>query len=300
MLLRHLLLLLALGVPGVCQAAGGLPDDAPPQAVQRYTIGVELYRAEKYEAAAREFRVAFKLYPKSTKLAYNLARCLERANRYGEAVDAYREYLELAPNADDRAEVEGSIAALTEELPELVLSSQPAGATVQIDGRPVEGTTPMRVRLSPGAHLLQVAIGARQAAKTVDIVAGQNALLLELPPAAEATTATGSVEPASPPGSVWPWVAFGVGAAGVLTGVVFTVIAADEADQRDAIGEDTTAARDHHDAMNSANTLSLVGYGVGVAGVATGALLMVLDDPERSASISPAVGPGFVAVRGRF
>ena len=298
--MRTAILVFALLLPGLASAQRALPADAPEQAVRRYKLGIELYRAKKYEAAAREFRVASKLYPTSPKLAYNLARCLERSSRYGEAVAAYERYLEIAPEADDRVQVEGFIAALLEELPELVLSSEPPGAEVQVDGNPVEGQTPLRVRIPPGAHLVRVALGPRATTKTIEITAGQNALFVELPGVEPepAPTVVEEVEPAAEPGGIWPWATLGVGAVGLATRVAFTFVAVDEAEQRDAIGADTPEAREHHDAMNSANTVSLIGYGVGGLGVAAGVWLLFLDDPEATTQIAP--GPGFVTVRGRF
>ncbi len=103
------LLVSATWSPALAQKSA-LPADAPAQAQQRYRIAVELYRDKEYADAAREFRIAFKLYPSSPRLAYNLARCLERSDQPAEAVEIYRRYLELAPKAEDRAQVEGYIA----------------------------------------------------------------------------------------------------------------------------------------------------------------------------------------------
>jgi hypothetical protein len=46
------------------------------------------------------------------ELKYNLAECYDRLNRFGDAVRAYREYLEGSPRAADRATVEARIANL--------------------------------------------------------------------------------------------------------------------------------------------------------------------------------------------
>lgn len=299
------LLVSTLSAPALAENA--LPADAPPQAEQRYRIGVELYRAKKYADAAREFRVAFKLYPRSPKLAYNLARCLERSNQPTEAVEAYRRYLALAPKADDRAQVEGYIAALLETLPELVVTSEPPGARVRLDGEAREGATPLSLRVPAGSHVVQVTLGERRANRTVEVKPRQkNVVLLELPkpsgPAPQVTPepVVEQVETADEPTKPWPWVAFGVGAAGLATGVVFSVQALDARDARDAAHDegDVPQSRAHHDEMNEANTLSLVGYGVGAVGLAAGAALLLWGGDDEP--VSWTAGPGYTGVRGRF
>ena len=74
--------------------------------------GVDLYRKSQYAAAAQEFRVAQGLMPDSPKLAYNLARSLERAGEIDAAISAYDRYLTLAPDAADAADVRQVIETL--------------------------------------------------------------------------------------------------------------------------------------------------------------------------------------------
>jgi hypothetical protein len=78
------------------------------------------------------------MFPGSAKLNYNLGRTLERLGRPGEAADAFRRYLARAPDAEDRANVEGLIARLEERTltAELVLSTQPPGAGASWTTRP--------------------------------------------------------------------------------------------------------------------------------------------------------------------
>ncbi len=55
-------------------ASAGLEAAAPPAAVRRYRIGLELFRAGNLVAAADEFRAALELYPDSDHLRLWLAR----------------------------------------------------------------------------------------------------------------------------------------------------------------------------------------------------------------------------------
>jgi len=83
-------------------AGGAAPREAEQQ---RYDSGIQLFRAGRYEDAVKEFRVALALRSRSARLAYNLARSLERSEQYREAAKYYRRYLVLAPNAEDRRKV---------------------------------------------------------------------------------------------------------------------------------------------------------------------------------------------------
>ena len=89
-----------------------LGPDAPNVAEQRYKIGIDLYRQGKFEAAANEFRVAQGLMPDSPKLAYNLARSLERAGETDDAIAQYERYLDLSPDAEDADDVKRVIETL--------------------------------------------------------------------------------------------------------------------------------------------------------------------------------------------
>jgi len=90
--------------------------------------------------------------PKSAKLAYNVARSLERAGDIDGAIKAYDDYLRLAPHALDRPAVKQVRATLVAELKRqqarLVITSHPDGADIFLDGdlaTPV-GRTPTRWR----------------------------------------------------------------------------------------------------------------------------------------------------------
>ena len=109
---RHILLLLLLSAPHALAQSRGLGPDAPPMAQSRYDIGVQLYTAGQYAEAAREFRVARTLMPTSPQIAFNLARCLERAGALEEAYEAYGEYLALERDEKARSEVEQVRAVL--------------------------------------------------------------------------------------------------------------------------------------------------------------------------------------------
>ena len=105
-----------------------LEPGAPPLATQRYRTGIEMYVRGDYAGAVREFKVAQALAPDSAKLAYNLARSLERAGDVPGAVAAYHRYLTLAPQATDRADVMRVLSVLqpaTQSAPEAAAERSP-------------------------------------------------------------------------------------------------------------------------------------------------------------------------------
>ncbi len=97
--------------------AHGLEVGASPMAVKRYLIGKELYLQGNVQGAAQEFQGAFDIFPRSAKLAFNLARCYERLGKTREALKYYEEYLKLAPpDAADRADIQRLTEAMRKRL----------------------------------------------------------------------------------------------------------------------------------------------------------------------------------------
>lgn len=109
-------MLCAAAPAGAQTAERGLEAGAPAIAEQRYQLGREHYLLGDIESAVREFQGAYDIYPESSKLAFNLARCYERLDRYDEALRYYQRYLELAPEADDHDDVSRLVAGLKRRL----------------------------------------------------------------------------------------------------------------------------------------------------------------------------------------
>jgi len=283
-------------VPALGAAAEkrSLGPDAPRSAEVRYQTALKHYRAGEYAEAAQEFLVAYQLHPEP-RLAFNLARSLERSARPAEAIEAYEDYLRAAPEAEDHAEVQKVIAALrlvvNRGYPTLEITSTPKGLPVRVDGEPAEGATPLTVRVKPGVHRVEVGEGEQRTATQAKVVANHpNSVHLTL---AEAETQT---RPSA--FGVWPWVALGVGVVGVGAAAAFGLSAeADEAERDKLEDTDLMAAEAAHESAQEQATLAWVGVGVGVAGLGAGLALLLLDD---SGEATVTVGPGYAAVGGRF
>ncbi len=221
--------LLFVVLPAARAQEPSLEPGAPPLAVQRYFSGRELYRQGNLAGAADEFRTAFDLFPTSAKLAFNLGRVSERLGRSRDAVDYYAKYLELAPTVQDRAEIEALVASLrrrlTEQQGDLVVTTEPLGADVFVDGAATPlGKTPLTARLEAGEHALRVALAGHTAAlQTVRIESGKRAAvtlrLVAEGGAAPAPVAVAPVRqpPAEPSGRPW-WPCVVAGAGAVMRG----------------------------------------------------------------------------------
>jgi tetratricopeptide (TPR) repeat protein len=107
--------------------------DDTAEARQHYQKGKQLFDGGDFRAAMAEFAAADKLAP-SPLLEFNIALCHERLGEKAEAVRRYRNYLDRAPDAQNRAQVEAKIAALEAET-----SPQPPPPTMVPGEPPPEG-----------------------------------------------------------------------------------------------------------------------------------------------------------------
>ena len=87
----------------------GNDDAAMAQAKTHFETGRNAYNAGDYVTAIREFKAAEQLRP-SPILDYNIGLANEKLGKRRVAVKYYKRYLELQPNAANKAEVEGKVA----------------------------------------------------------------------------------------------------------------------------------------------------------------------------------------------
>src|SRR5690606_6732739 len=92
----------------------------------------------------------------SSALSYKINRAYEKIKDSSNALHWYRDYLRREPNAEDKDEVGELIeqyerALQDKGVQQITVLSEPAMATVRIDGRPV-GVTPWTGDLPPGEH----------------------------------------------------------------------------------------------------------------------------------------------------
>ncbi len=311
------------------KAARAQEPGAPAAAVQRYKIGLKLYRKGRYAEAAAEFETAEAMFPASAKLVFNRARALERAGDVAGAVTAYETYLARAPEAADRAEVEQLLGVLRVRRdalrPTLTLASTPPGARVFLDdSTEAAGTTPLKLKVPPGGHVLRFELdGHTTATRQVDAAEKQTvAVSVELapepesepeptpepkPPAEAAAAAPPAPVPPPAPEAApvgWPraaaWASLGAAGLALAAGAWFHASALDTAEEAAALGP-APADLARRDALRSGfdgqSAGMWVGYGAAAALAVTGAVLLLASGEDSGAAAwRPFFGGGAVAV----
>ena len=157
----------------VCAAA-----DEDAKAKDAFSKGSELFENEQFEAAAIQFKIAYKYKP-SWKLLYNIGQCEVGAKRYGIALEAFEQY--LVESGDEislerRDEVRKETARLRDMVGMLMVKG-PAGSELFIDGvkrgtLPLSGAVPVTASKD---HLVSgVLSGKKLSSATVKVMTGQN------------------------------------------------------------------------------------------------------------------------------
>lgn len=121
--------------------------------------GAKAYAEGRYRDAIRYFEEAFRLGGPPFE-QWNIAKCYLRLDQPEQAADVLERYL-ATPNLppDDQKEAEEQLDQLRKRASTLTVASSPTGASVSVDGKPVEGgTTPLSVQVGPGQHTVAVAL----------------------------------------------------------------------------------------------------------------------------------------------
>ena len=300
---------------------------AKDQARMLFAKGVELFQAGRYKDAIDEFLKAHQVFPNPV-LSFNAALAYEKMGDSAGALRFYREYLRQDPEAYDRPQVEQQVSALERKLQDkgiqqVTILSQPDGATVRIDGRPV-GVTPWTGELNPGRHRLRLRLeGFRDAEQQFDLLAHRAldvAVALDeqvaapppapAPPIPAPTTATDpSAGPSPSPSSddhharVRPLTLITLGAGVATLGAAGVFEGLRQSSEKDVRDETTQIARhDAFDQMESQQTTARILAGVGAAVTVAGGVLLAVDltrkHPAREARLR--CGLDGCLVRGRF
>jgi len=253
----------------------GPEAEAKDRARDLFLQGVAAYRAGKFYEAVEIFLQTQRIYP-DTQLCFNVARAYENLGDVGAALRYYRDYLREADRPSDGEEVRERVRRLSQALAQrgvqqLTVISQPEGATVLLDGKPV-GITPWTGETYPGKHRLALSLSAHAAQESVvelDAYAARDVSLVLLP--------LPKLEPKAPP----PIVLIkprppGVSAATLVT--LGTGIA--------LLGTAILAEAASKDSGMSRTTAFFAGSGVGVSAVG-GAMLYFDLAPSSSAPAPP-------------
>jgi hypothetical protein len=317
--------LLLAALPALAEPAGtGTQDEATRNAARELARdAVTAYDAGDWAKAQDLIDRAYKLVP-APSISIWQARILAKMGKLIEANERYEltrrtDLPADAPDAFRAAVTEASdeVEALRPRIPKIRVRVAGRGAdspslVVTLDGKPVPAELIGVLRtINPGHHALEARVpGLATAQLEVDVAERERKdVVLVLEPAsadATPTIAVGERAPESgwPARKTWGIVATGIGVAGVATGIGFALAArSDKSKLDDACDGDRCppSARDDLDSFRSKATIAWIGYGVGAAGLATGAvLLFAMHDSPPKTGVVPFLGPGSAGVVGRF
>jgi hypothetical protein len=143
-----------VGVLGVL-LAGRAWAQAPSDPRSDYEAGVRELHEGRYQEAVRHLERSYAARAVPVVL-YNLALSYRGVGRYQDAIGAFERYLSAAEpsaTAERLAAIRGEVEGLRGQLARVLLTVTPPGASLHVDGRPVEGTATELV-LDPRAHTL--------------------------------------------------------------------------------------------------------------------------------------------------
>ncbi|HEV8548928.1 MAG TPA: PEGA domain-containing protein, partial [Polyangiaceae bacterium] len=148
-----------LGFSWVLFTAPVARADEEPWRVARahYARGVELANKAAYRAALDEFNAAYQKSPHFAVL-YNIAQAEIALGRPLKAIETLKRYLRDGKDdvpAERRRQVEQQLAELKSAFGELMVKTEPPGATISVDGAEI-GNAPLAepLTLTPGSHVV--------------------------------------------------------------------------------------------------------------------------------------------------
>lgn len=279
-----------LGLTGVAAPLAAEPEDAEAaqegegDAARRFFDAAQRAFSEgRYVEAAHGFEQAYKHKPHPAPLI-NAGDAWDKAGEYAKAARAYQAVLALAAaNEQDRIDATDRLTRISPKLGviELVGSQQ---LRARIGDEEFRGGA--RVYLFPGEHRVTLVDVDGSGERVIALVAGteRSVDLTTLLPAKATTGAADEAGPAqdTPEASTGirplTWAAYGVGALGLIGGVVFGLqVNAAEDDYNQAPTQEAL------DRFKQNRLLTNIGFGVGLVGVGVGTFLLIqdLDGPSR-------------------
>jgi len=282
-----------------------------------YQEGLKLFDQKKYDEACPRFAESQRQDP-ATGTQIALAKCYEEA---GKTASAWAQYKELAFTFKKAGNAEGEKAAsdkateLEKHLSKLQINAaeDTPGLVVRRDGeelaKAILGTA---VAVDPGAHVIEATAPGYQVWQTTVTIGKDGDAQTVTIPALSALP-----KPANPLRTA-AFVVGGVGAASVVVGGIFGLLAVSDKSRAEESGCDsvtkrcTQAGQDLIDGAKTKAWVSTLGIGIGAAALGTGVVLLVMSggkskeqEPKPltpTARVLPSLGPqgGGVSIIGSF
>lgn len=285
--------------------------------------GKDAFEKKDYKAAKTAFLEADEILPAATA-QYYIARSSEELGEPQDAVKYYEKALADGKLKDDQqSEAKTRLEALKKKPAKVKVTSDPPGATILVDGKPIPEKTPAEIDLEPGTHKITLqAAGKKDNEQAVEVVAFTGASLsvtLEAAPVAtpaedpfakkpepvktEPTPAPAS-EPAPPVDTkkdmTWVYVTGGAAIVALGVGTFFGLQAmSNKSKFDDAIAANNAPlARDEREKGTRNALISDMGFGIGITLAVTSAVLyFTRPEPEKAAaSIKPSTKMSFAPI----
>lgn len=279
-----------------------------------FTSGRELMQAGKYQEACEKFEASRRLEP-ALGTTLNLANCYEKLGRTASAWAEFKRAAAEAQRLDDatrKATALERAAALEPKLSRLWLQTDDPSISVSRNGVPVDaGVLGNAIPVDPGSHRLEASAPGKVTWTDTVEVKGEGATVeIRIPalatseggasnatPTLEASAPAMSTESSSTQRSV-AWISGGVGAAGVVTGTVFGLLASSSwSEAKDSCNDGTYECSKSEDSAKTQANVATVAFIVGGVGLGLSTVLFLTDGPE---SPEVALEPTRVVLRGRF
>ncbi len=248
-------------------------------AKKHFELGQEYYQTADYTKALEEFEQAYRL-ESLPELAFNMGRCYEALNNLERALQYFRLYLEKKPSTPDKAVLELRIKNIEKRLAQQNLARQ----------KQQEQTETARRKAVSEAS--QKALARSKAQETTAVSAEESAVAPE---------DRGPLDQSMAASKPWRvpvgWTLVGVGAASLVTGIVFGAMVSSKNSEyneaRDAgkTHDELQAIQDSADQFQTLQIVTLVAGGVLAA--AGGGLLIWhwTDDQKREPAATVGLYP---------
>jgi tetratricopeptide (TPR) repeat protein len=147
------------------------PDKFAKAASEAFTAARAADEAGKLPEALRLYKKANEIAPHPSAV-YNIADVERRMKDLRSAIKSYQTYLELAPDAPDRKEVEKLIAELQSTPGTVVIEAEETDAYLFVDGQQQKGKFPIGLDLPAGDHELDLITPISYGRDSCTVVAG--------------------------------------------------------------------------------------------------------------------------------
>lgn len=296
---RLLMLFLALSLLMAAAPAEEAGRDPQARAYALFGEGQRQFEGAHYDAAARYFQQAWELYEDPAYL-YNIGMAFEKAERWSLTVEHYQRFLDRYPDSPNRSEVERRLAAARASLAatqaRVRIDATPAGTVAKIiAGGTGTCASPCELTVEQGPVTIELSFGDARKVVSKSLGAAESWRIDErlpvdpgaVPPPASGPDRTGSV------------IAWSVGGAGLVAGVVFGVLAKGEYDDGKALAgrgpldaADYSALAGHRRDLERDSLIADIGFGTALAGAIVGTVLWFTSDGGAAPAPAPAGSTG--------